>query len=266
MANRNIKSLIGERFTRLTVVQFIGYDANGRRLWLCSCECGNTKKANTRALTSKHTKSCGCLPTSVIKHGGTNTLLYFIWRSIRRRANPKFANEYPDYSGRGIKMCERWKEFANFRMDMGAGYQKGLSVERIDNNGDYCPENCKWATYKEQNRNKRNNVFFEIDGQTKCLSDWCVTYNISITTVGHRLKLGWDLITALTSPVEARYKNNFNGNVPVKKIRKTTLALHTQIGYFCTIAEAANMYGYSQGYMSEMLSGKYKNKTSFIKV
>lgn len=155
--------LTGQRFERLTVLS-IAKTERGHRRWNCICECGKKLVVNRSNLTSGHTRSCGCLKTelleaSPIKHGqkrrGATTAEYTTWAAmIQRCTNPK-NDRYADWGGRGITVCDRWKIFGNFFLDMGPK-PKGKTLDRRENEGNYEPSNCRWATAKEQRANRRD--------------------------------------------------------------------------------------------------------------
>lgn len=189
------------------VVCFAG-TINGRAMWTCRCACGNICDIRGSVLSSgKPPRSCAkCRTHYALKHGENQrhkrTVEYGVWSSIRTRCyNPK-RPEFKYYGGRGIKMCDRWKEsYENFLDDMGRKPSPEHSIDRIDVNGDYDPSNCRWATRNEQLRNRTDNVMITYLGKTQCSQDWGKELGIKPATIRRRIGLGWDPVSALTEPL-----------------------------------------------------------------
>lgn len=203
----NTKDLTGNVFGRLTVCAPERF--GGRLMWRCRCSCGAITSARPSRLLSGRTRSCGCLQRDTrIKHGhggagDARRSEYRIWDAmIQRCVNPR-NRYYPMYGGRGIVVCERWRNYLHFIADMGPR-PHGHSIERIDNDGGYCPENCRWATRFEQQRNRRNNVLVTFDGETMCSVDWDIRRGFPKGIVRGRILLGWTPERAITTPYKQR--------------------------------------------------------------
>ncbi len=191
--------LTGKQFSRLTVLSYANY---GR--WNCKCECGSETIVRTERLHNGHTRSCGCLHRdSRFKHGQSKTKLHSVWISMRSRCNNLNDQAYHNYGGRGIRCCERWNDFALFIQDMGER-PEGLQLDRIDNNGPYSPENCRWALQKRNLNNKRTNRPVTLGDRTQNLAQWAEELGMHNATLTNRLNRGWTVERALTEPVNRK--------------------------------------------------------------
>lgn len=145
-------------------------------------------------------------------HGKRYTKLYYIWSNMKDRCLNKNCKNYPSYGGRGIKICEEWYNFENFyKWSMNNGYEEGLSIDRIDNDGCYCPENCRWVTMMQQCYNRRSNHYIEYNGKTQTITQWANEYNLTEQILSSRLRKGWDIHRALTEPKKEIKKIEYNG-------------------------------------------------------
>ena len=195
------KDLTGKKFGRLTVIG-VG-SGRGRKSWICKCECGELRNVITNGLNNGSNKSCGCLSTEMLlakitTHKMTKTKPYRKWASMKQRCLNPSDKRYHDYGGRGITICKRWLKFENFYEDMGDA-PEGKSLDRIDNDKGYSPDNCRWATYSEQQRNSRNNIVVTYRGETKPLIDWAEQLNIKYSCLAARIKRGWPVERAMSS-------------------------------------------------------------------
>lgn len=199
---------IGKRFSRLVVIKTM----KGRGA-IVQCDCGTVLTVLRDNLKRLITKSCGCLAIEIrTKHGhaksGTKSSEYGIWKSMLNRCNSEGCAGYQDYGGRGIKVCDRWLKFENFLSDMGPR-PEGRSIDRIDNNKGYSPDNCRWATAIEQASNKRIHktaVLLSYGGVVRYLADWSKLTGIKQNTLKNRLNLGWTVDEAITTPIGEKPK------------------------------------------------------------
>ncbi len=207
---RSLIDITGTRVGNWTVLRLAEIREH-KAYWLCRCDCGKEAEVVSSVLRKGQSKSCGCMTKrrisdAVRTHGGTGTPEHRVWKSIITRCcNPK-ARCFPRYGGRGIRICERWRSsFAHFLADVGARPSVKHQIEREDNDGDYEPGNCRWATDAEQRRNKRTNRFVEHDGLRLTITDWSKRTGIDKTTLRNRILRGWPASRALTeAPVDYR--------------------------------------------------------------
>ena len=199
---RNNKIKVGDKFGRWTVISYAGKTDYGAKQWWCECECTPNKlhKVFATSLLTGRSKSCGCYSREFkhnlySTHGMTKTRFYKLWGSAIRRCTDVKNKSYEKYGGRGITVCDRWMDsFENFRDDMYESYlehvekygEKDTTLDRIDSNGNYCPENCRWATCKLQTRNRACNSYITYLGKTMCITEWAEYLGMSRNTIYHR--------------------------------------------------------------------------------
>lgn len=193
--------LTGKRFGRLVVVRFGGVVKKVTK-WVCRCDCGNEKQVNSGALRQRQTNSCGCWRQDSARiisrtHGLSKTAEYKTWQQMIQRCDNQGDANYPNYGGRGISVCEKWQNFENFYADMGKR-PSGMSIDRKDNDGNYEPGNCRWATLIQQNRNRRSTRNVTYNGQTLCVSEWALRLNITPQSLSARLARGHSIESALS--------------------------------------------------------------------
>lgn len=210
--------LTGKKFGRLEVVGRSGASKFGSPVWECKCSCGNSKLIDGISLRRGDSKSCGCLNREISRalgrdrmttHGMTKTATYGSWRRMKERCYYPSNNRYKYYGARGIKVCDKWlgkDGFVNFLKDMGER-PEGMSIDRIKNDGNYGPDNCKWATAKEQIRNRSTNVFIEYSGERMIVQEWAEKIGISYDALKARLHKGWSVERALTQKPRVRAQN-----------------------------------------------------------
>lgn len=218
------KDLSGLKFGRLTVLtfdHFVRYDAvrgGGKWIvsqrspsWKCRCECGVVTTVQGHALTSGKTISCGCFyiesrHTCNLTHGQSKTPLYRRWTGMITRCTNPNRDFWDGYGGRGIKVCERWKSFENFKSDMAGTFQPGLLLGRKDNDGPYCKANCRWETPLQQANNTRANKMLKFRGRTQTVAQWCAEIGLNPFTVYDRLRTGRSAEEALSKSKLKRRK------------------------------------------------------------
>jgi len=189
--------LTGQKFGRLKVIGEEGRGKDGQIRWKCKCDCGKITVVQSHHLRRGNIKSCGCLNQEVkTKHGMSSKKnkqrIYRIWESMKARCFNINHRHYNRYGGRGITICDEWKnDFqAFYDWAMSNGYQDNLTIDRINNDGDYEPENCRWVTYEEQNNNTRQNVTITLNGETHTVAEWVRITGIPRNTIIYRLKNG----------------------------------------------------------------------------
>jgi hypothetical protein len=207
------------KFGRLTAIRFAGRDKGGNSLWECECECGRQKTTAACRLSSGKCQSCGCLAAELTRkrsttHGRSASPEYTNWRQMMQRCYDHNSPNYPYYGQVGIKVCPRWMKFENFFADMGERPSREHTVDRIDTNGDYTPENCRWATQVQQQRNKNSNRILHHNGKSMCIAEWAEETGIHPRSIQARLERGWSDADTLTKPLK-----NTGANRPSKWTR-----------------------------------------------
>lgn len=196
--------LLGQRFERLTVSKIDRIDRYV--YWECLCDCGNIVIATTGNLRSGNTRSCGCFkrdnPNITVKHGLSQSDEYRIWRGIKDRCRNPTSKYYDRYGGCGIDVCDEWyNSFETFYRDMGPRPSPDHSIDREENDKGYSKGNCRWATPTEQANNRRNNVYYEFDGERKTLTQWCREFRVERWKLQRLIKSGMSLESALDSVI-----------------------------------------------------------------
>lgn len=194
--------LAGQRFGRLTVIERVRPKSGMKWKWKCKCDCSSVVEVWSYDLITGNKKSCGCLRTEMLTaHGMSRTRVYHIWSKMMSRCNKPNEIAYHNYGGRGIRVCDKWQEFIPFyNWAIASGYNDELSIDRINNDGNYEPSNCKWSTRKEQANNKRNNIWLEYRGEVKTISQWSDICGIPRAIIGQRIRAGWSVEKALIAP------------------------------------------------------------------
>lgn len=207
---------VGKKFGKIYTKEIVR--GKGQRpKYLCVCDCGKEKLIDVSSV-KRGADSCGCFTSQKITnsnrvHGMSRTKIHSIWKAMKQRClNPK-NQRYKDYGGRGISICNSWLDFQNFYKDVG-DYPERMSLDRIDNNKGYSPENCRWATYTQNANNTRKSTSVEYRGETKTLSEWCTLLGLNRTAMATRLSYKWDVERMFNTPVK-KYKPRKNGTTTI---------------------------------------------------
>ena len=242
--------ITGMKFGRLTALYPIETEKRGRLKWVCQCDCGKLTKAKSSELKSGARVSCGCARET---HGMSKTRLHTIWNSMHCRCERKQTNGYSRYGGRGIKVCEEWKDFEPFmEWALASGYSECLTLDRIDNDGDYCPENCRWATKEEQCNHQRTNHYITCDGETHTLIQWSRITGVSRDAIYDRLQKGMTTKEELFAP-------NPNKKRPLVAIDEKTGVI-----YWFESSKDAERRGYSRPGIWRAINGEHKTHHGLI--
>lgn len=188
------KDISGQKFGRLTALKYLG-----KSKWLCKCDCGGTSNSRYDRLVGGHAQSCGCnRKLSTTKHGMSRTHTYRIWQGIKARCNNPNDTGYSNYGGRGIKVCDEWLSFDQFLIDMGTR-PKDFEIDRINNDGDYEPSNCRWVTKSTNMSNTRRSNRVTWNGVTMSIAEWAKHLNVPEGRLRNRLQSGWSVEKAFES-------------------------------------------------------------------
>lgn len=201
--------IVAERFGRLVVIDYSHTDQNGKAMWNCLCDCGKKTIVSSGNLRNGITKSCGCLHKEQLAkrkrtHGKTGSRIYWIWHGMKARCVNCNDVRYSDYGGRGIAICDEWKnDFQSFyNWAMANGYSDELTIDRIDVSGNYEPSNCQWATNEQQANNKRTCIYVTHNGKTQTIKQWSDETGINYQTLYSRIvERNWNIERALTKAV-----------------------------------------------------------------
>ena len=193
--------LTGLEYGRLSVVEVSHRDERGAVYWLCRCSCGTEKRVRANVLTSGRARSCGCLHREIVTHHGmTKTRTFKSWESMWQRCgNPK-AKSYEHYGGRGIRVCERWQSFQSFHEDMGER-PEGMSLDRLNVDGDYEPGNCRWADKYQQQRNRVGTRTLALGDEVLTYPEWSERTGLPTNVIRWRVSRGWSVLETLSTPL-----------------------------------------------------------------
>lgn len=251
--------ITGKRFGKLVVLSLYGRGTKRKRLiWLCKCDCGNTTKVEGSNLKSGTSSSCGCYKKergreANTTHGMSKTVEYRIWMGIHKRCYDKNDAAYKNYGGRGIAVCQSWHKFVAFFQDMGKRPSNHHSIERIDNNESYRPENCEWALRSQQNSNTRKTIYIIHHGVTHKLIDWCIDNNMNAARIRQRLRYGYS------------FEDSIKEKLP-RKVRKYSAKNHliTIDGETKCLNEWIAHFNISRGTVKQRLKNGWNDVSALI--
>lgn len=235
--NGGFIDIAGQKFGKLSVIE-IAERKKGKILWRCKCDCGNEVVALGENIRSGTTKSCGCLikengtkiAPKVTKHGGSYTRIYRIYCGMKKRCLNPSSDAYHHYGGRGIKICNEWlgdDGFETFReWALSHGYEENLSIDRINNDGDYCPENCRWADKETQSNNTSSNLYLEYNGEVHTASEWSRILEISYTRLTKRVGEGERIEDIVNNPSKVYMERE---NAEIRKILRKEKIMQKEI-------------------------------------
>jgi hypothetical protein len=193
-------------FGRWTVLGFSHVERQYYRYWICECACGKDRDVQERYLLSGRSKSCGCgAGMKNRRHGLSNNKVHKAWRQMWGRCTRKHQADYSFYGGRGIRVCERWKTFELFLEDVGMPPTQKHSLDRVNNNGNYEPGNCRWATHTQQVRNTRQTIMLTLGERTMAAGDWADELGINSRTIKSRIRYGWAVEDILSPVITKRH-------------------------------------------------------------
>lgn len=193
--------LTGQRFGRWTVLNYSCTGKHSEALWSCKCDCGAVKEVRGNDLRRGKSLSCKCLNYEVsTSHGMSGTKLYQVWANTKARCYDENGESYELYGGRGITVCDKWHTFEGFYEDMGDSYIEGLSIDRIDVNGNYKKDNCRWADAITQQNNRRITKYYTVDGITDSFANLCRTFQVNYDMARGRIRSGWDIAKVFHTP------------------------------------------------------------------
>lgn len=206
-------NMVGEKHGKLTILSEAGRGEYGDALWKCKCDCGKIFVASGHRIRRGETTSCGCYAREqhikrTTTHGMAKTRLYKEWQGMKQRCNNPKTPKFYNYGGRGISYCEEWEDFSNFQeWALSNGYSDSLTLDRIDVNGNYGPNNCRWVTNLEQQNNKRNNQKYTYKDETLTVAELARKYSIRRGTLNSRLVKGLPIEEAIEKPIDVKYAN-----------------------------------------------------------